>query len=143
MNITRTRQKQGDKNYVDNKVFTEALHKYAVECRNAVEKGESEPVMSNYLGSCIIKMAERLSSTHRFRNYPYREDMVGNAILAAVKYAKNFDGTRFNNGFAYITQILFSHMVVTIKNEKKKYKTEILFVPTMHIHLHHCTFYTL
>lgn len=51
--------------------------------------------------------------------------MVGNAIVAAVKYAKNFDGDRFNNGFAYLTQILFSHMVITIVKEKKKYQTNL------------------
>ena len=72
-----------------------------------------------------MKMAERLSSTPRFRGYTYREEMVGNAIVAAVKYAKNFDGNRFNNGFAYITQILFSHMVITIVKEKKKYHTNL------------------
>lgn len=72
-----------------------------------------------------MKMAERLSSTPRFRGYTYREEMVGNAIVAAVKYAKNFDGNRFNNGFAYVTQILFSHMVITIVKEKKKYQTNL------------------
>lgn len=121
----RVRQKKNDKNYVNNKEFTAELDKYSQECRKAVEDNKQEPRMSRYLGECIIKMAERLALLPRFRGYAFREDMVGNAIVAAVRYAKNFDGSRFDNGFAYITQILFSHMVITIKNEKKKYQTNI------------------
>ena len=54
--------------------------------------------------------------------------MVNNAILAAVKYSHKFDGDRFDNGFAYVTQILFSHMIITIKNEKKKYETNLRLI---------------
>jgi hypothetical protein len=119
------RQRPGDRNYVDNKTFTLALDEYAVACRKANETNQPEPRMSEYIGACILKMSERLSSTPRFRGYTYREEMIGNAIVAAMKYAKNFDGSRFNNGFAYITQILFSHMVMTIKKEKRNYNTNL------------------
>lgn len=125
MTTTVKRQKAGDRNYVNNMEFTKALDEYSRSCREAIANDKREPQMSNYLGASIMKMAERLASSPRFRGYSYREEMVGNAILAAIKYAKNFDGDRFNNGFAYITQILFSHMVITIKNEKKKYKTNL------------------
>lgn len=108
--------------YVCNRTFTVALHEYSQACRVAENNGEALPQMSNYLGECILKMSQRLSLSPRFRNYPYREEMVGNAIVAAVKYCHKFDGTRFNNGFAYVTQILFSHMVQTIKKEKKIYE---------------------
>lgn len=123
--VKRVRQKAGDKNYVNNTEFTKHLDDYSQACRKAVAEGKEEPKMSNILGASIMKMAERLALSPRFRGYSYREEMIGNGILAAVKYAKNFDGDRFNNGFAYITQILFSHMVITIKNEKKKYKTNL------------------
>lgn len=121
----RERQKKGDKNYVNNKEFTIALDEYSRACRKASQENLREPIMSRYLGECIIKMAERLVTLPRFRGYSFREEMIGNAIVAAVRYAKNFDGDRFDNGFAYITQILFSHMIITIKNEKKKYQTNI------------------
>ena len=121
----RIRLRDGDRDYVNNKELTIELDKYSKSCRAAIENGKEEPKMNSYLGASIMKMAERLSMSPGFRGYYFREEMVGNAILAAVKYAKNFDGDRFNNGFAYITQILFSHMVITIKNEKKKYKTNM------------------
>jgi len=119
------RQKPGDEHYVNNREFTLALDKYSVECKKAEADGTDKPVMNRYLADCIMKMAFRLSLTPRFQGYYFREEMVQNAILAAVKYAHRFDGNRFDNGFAYITQILFSHMVITIKNEKKRYKTNL------------------
>lgn len=125
MTEKRTRQRKGDIHYVNNEEFTKQLDSYSQKCRLAAENNTQEPRMNNYLGACIMKMAERLSLSPRFRNYPFREEMVGNAIVAAVRYAKNFDGNRFNNGFAYITQVLFSHMVQTIKKEKQMYRTNI------------------
>lgn len=119
------RQRSGDKNYVNNEQFTKALDQYAVQCRLAHSENKPEPQMPTYVAESIIKMAERLATTPRFSGYSYKEDMIGNAILAAVKYAKNFDGDRFDNGFAYVTQILFSHMVMTIKKEKQIYKTNV------------------
>jgi hypothetical protein len=121
----RKRQKKGDKHYVNNAEFTAALHEYSQECRTANDAGIPEPRMSDYIGGCILKMANRLSLTPRFRGYPFREEMVGDAVIAAVKYAKNFDGRRFDNAFAYVTQILFSHMIMTIKKEKRKYQTNM------------------
>lgn len=121
----RARQKPGDEHYVNNHTFTLALDSYARDCKTAKEKGLEKPVMPKYVAECIMKMAFRLSLTPRFRNYSYRDEMVQNGILGAVKYAHKFDGDRFDNGFAYITQILFSHMVITIKNEKKLYKTNL------------------
>ena len=126
--MKRTRQKPGDKHYVNNRDFTLALDEYARMCKKAEEKGKDKPQMSNYLGDCIMKMAERLSHTPRFRGYSYRDEMVHNGILAAVKYAHRFNGDKFDNGFAYVTQIIFSHFIITIKNEKKKYETNLKLI---------------
>lgn len=117
--------KRNPAHYVNNAEFTVALSEYADSCREAASNDLPEPRMSNYIGECIMKMANRLASSPRFRNYSYREEMVGNAIIAAVKYSKNFNGAKYNNAFAYVTQILFSHMIQTIKKEKKIYKTNM------------------
>lgn len=124
----RKRQKRGDVHYVDNKVFTLALDEYAREFKEATENGEERPVMSNYLGDCVIRMANRLALTPRFRGYSYRDEMINNAILGAMKYMHRFNGDKFNNGFAYVTQILFSHMIQTIKKEKKAYETKLKMI---------------
>lgn len=123
-----TRQKPGDVHYVNNREFTLALDKYARACKEAEENNKELPVMSRYLGESIMRMANRLATSPRFRNYSYREEMISNGVLAAVKYAHRFDGDRFDNGFAYVTQILFSHFIITIKSEKKKYETNLKLI---------------
>tara|TARA_B100002019_G_scaffold249959_1_gene229575 strand:+ start:1619 stop:2218 length:600 start_codon:yes stop_codon:yes gene_type:complete len=128
MTQKRTRQKPGDEHYVNNHEFTLALDEYAQDCKKALAKGKERPVMSRYLGECVYKMANRLSLTPRFKGYMYRDEMVQNAILGAMKYMYRFDGERFDNGFAYVTQILFSHMIQTIKNEKKKYELNLRLI---------------
>ena len=124
----RKRQKPGDVHYVNNKEFSKALDEYSRDCRARIERGDERPVMSNYLGECVMKMAYRLSLTPRFRGYTYRDEMVQNGILAAVRYMHKFNGDKFNNGFAYVTQILFSHFIATIKSEKKKYETNMRLI---------------
>jgi hypothetical protein len=114
--------------YVNNKEFTAALDDYSRRCRAAIDAGKERPVMSRYLGDCIIRMATRLSLKSNFVGYPYRDEMVQDAILAAVKYAYRFNGDRYNNGFAFVTQILFSHMVQRIKKEKKKYLLDLKLI---------------
>ena len=129
--VKRTRQKRGDVHYVNNKEFTLALDTYSRACAHAEENGKAKPQMTNYLGECIIKMANRLASSPRFSGYSYKDEMIQNGILAAVKYAHKFNGDKFDNGFAYVTQILFSHFVITIKNEKKKYETNLRLIQQM------------
>lgn len=128
MTEKQKRQKPGDEHYVNNREFTLALDKYSRMCRDAEKENKPLPQMNNYLGASIMKMANRLAGSPRFRGYSYRDEMVSNGMLAAVKYAHKFDGDRFDNGFAYVTQILFSHFIITIKNEKKKYETNLKLI---------------
>ena len=124
----RKRQKRGDVHYVNNKEFTLALDEYAREYKACVAEDKEKPQMSRYLGECVIKMANRLASTPRFYGYSYRDEMIQNAILGAVKYMHRFDGDRFNNGFAYVTQICYYAFLRRIQKEKKQVfvKQEIL-----------------
>ena len=124
----RTRPKPTSEHYVNNKEFTKALDIYARNCKEKIAKGDKKPTMNKYLGQCVIKMATRLSLSPNFRGYVYREEMIQDAILGAVNYMHLFNGDRFNNGFAYVTQILFSHMVQTIKKEKKKYELNLKLI---------------
>ena len=128
MTVKRKRQKPGDEHYVNNREFTLALDDYSRACKKAEDEGKTKPQMNNYLGDCIMKMSYRLANSPRFSGYSYKDEMIHNGILAAVKYAHRFDGDRFDNGFAYVTQILFSHFIITIKNEKKKYETNLKLI---------------
>ena len=129
----RKRQKPGDEHYVNNRTFTLALDDYSRACKKAEEEGRQKPRMNNYLGECILKMSNRLANSPRFSGYSFKEEMIHNGILAAVKYAHKFNGDKFDNGFAYVTQILFSHFIITIKNEKKKYETNLKLIQSAEI----------
>jgi len=133
MTEKRTRQKPGDAHYVNNREFTLELDKYSRACSEAEANGKPKPQMNHYLGECILKMANRLAGSPRFRGYSYREEMIANGIVAAVKYAHKFNGDKFDNAFAYVTQILFSHFIITIKNEKKKYETNLKMIQEAHL----------
>lgn len=129
MTNTRERQKPGDRNYVNNKEFTKALDKYAREQRKYMEENDGARIqMPDYVAECIMKMSRRLCTTPRFSGYPFKDEMIQNGIYAAIKYCHSFDGSRFNNGFAYVTQILFSHFIMTIKSEKKMYETKLKMI---------------
>jgi hypothetical protein len=122
------RQTKDSPHYVNNKEFTAALKEYSAECQRCDAEDIERPIMSRYIGECIIKMSNRLALRPNFIGYPYRDEMVQDAILAGVRYAGNFKGDKFDNGFAYITQVLFSHMVQRIKKEKKKYMLDLKLI---------------
>ena len=131
--VKRKRQKPGDEHYVNNREFTLALDKYSRECKEAEAEGKIKPRMNSYLGDCIMRMSYRLANSPRFSGYSFKDEMIHNGILAAVKYANRFNGDKFDNGFAYVTQILFSHFIITIKNEKKKYETNLKLIQAAEI----------
>lgn len=104
--------------YVDPKDFKDAIRKF-------YETDKFE----NYLGECINKIAAGLSYNSKFRDYTYRDDMVGDAIIkmyAALKN-KNFDVNSEYNPFSYFTTIAFRAFINRIKKEKRLHKAESEF----------------
>jgi len=65
-------------------------------------------------------IAEGLSHKPGFINYPFRDDMVGDAIENCVRYAHNFDSDKYSNPFAYFTQICYYAFIRRIGKEKKQ-----------------------
>lgn len=103
--------------YVDNKKLSAALIDWLTTDKDAR--------MPEYIGECIVKIAQNIGKSHKSRNYTYNDDMVGEAILNAVKYIKNFSKsveTREGkpNGFGYISMMCENIFKQTIKREKKE-----------------------
>lgn len=108
--------------YVDNKKFYEEilLHKKRVE--EAKEKGLEEPRLPNYIGECIYKIADKLSTKPCFINYSYRDEMVSDGIENCIMYFHDYDPDRGMNPFAYFTQIIYYAFLRRIgKEEKNRY----------------------
>ena len=89
---------------------------------------EGKPTISNYLGSCFLKIATHLSYKPNFVNYMFREDMISDGIENCVQYIHNFDPEKSRNPFAYFTQIIHYAFLRRIQKEKKQLdiKTKII-----------------
>ena len=114
------RGKRKSEHYVNNKEFLEALVFYRAQCARAEEAGESRPRITNYLGSCFLKIATHLSYKPNFVNYMFREDMISDGIENCVQYIKNFNPEKSSNPFAYFTQIIHYAFLRRIQKEKRQ-----------------------
>jgi len=125
--MTEKKQKPKKIHYVDNQKFLEEMIVYKGKCKDAKNRGESEPQISEYVGECFMKIANRLSFRPNFINYAFREDMISDGIENCVQYIRNFDPEKSRNPFAYFTQIIYFAFIRRIQKEKKqlyiKYKT--------------------
>lgn len=106
--------------YVKNDDFLIALKDYKIKVREAEESGEPKPKIPDYLGECILKIAQHLSYKPNFINYTYRNDMISDGVENCLKYIDNFDPEKSSNPFAYFTQIIYFAFIRRIKEEKKQ-----------------------
>jgi hypothetical protein len=118
---------KNSKHYVDNEKLLTSLIEYKEQLKVAEKEGLPKPRVSEYIGECILKVAEHLSRRPNFLNYPFREDMVGDGIENCLLYVANFDPKKSKNPFAYFTQIVWYAFIRRIQKEKKqlylKYKS--------------------
>jgi DNA-directed RNA polymerase specialized sigma24 family protein len=107
-------------NYIDNKKFFEKIKVWKDLLNSNLESGEKKPPITEYLGQCFWDIAEHLSHKSNFVNYPFREDMVGDAVENCIMYAHNFDPEKSKNPFSYFTQITYYAFIRRIEKEKKQ-----------------------
>ena len=108
--------------YVDNKKFLAAIVERKEQLKDAEETGEPKPRITNYLGECILKIANHLSYRPNFINYTYRDEMISDGIENCLQYIDNFNPEKSKNPFAYFTQIIYFAFVRRITKEKKQQK---------------------
>ena len=106
--------------YVNNKEFLAAISDYRQKVHAAKESGDPRPRVTNYLGSCFLKIATHLSYKPNFVNYMFREDMICDGIENCLQYIDNFDPEKSKNPFAYFTQIIYYAFLRRIQKEKKQ-----------------------
>ena len=112
--------KKKSEHYVNNKELLEALIVYREKVAIAKEKGLPKPRITNYLGSCFLKIATHLSYQPNFVNYMFRDHMISDGIENCVQYIHNFDPEKSRNPFAYFTQIIHYAFLRRIQKEKKQ-----------------------
>ena len=114
------KKKKKKHHYVDNKKFLEAIIERKKLIAEAEAQGEPKPQISNYLGECILKIANHLSYRPNFINYTYREEMISDGIENCLQYIDKFDPNFSTNPFAYFTQIIYYAFIRRIQKEKKQ-----------------------
>ena len=106
--------------YVDNAVFLEAMIEYKRQYKVSKNNNEELPIISEYLGSVFLKIAQRLSFRPNFINYAFKDDMISDGIENCLHYIHNFDPEKSSNPFAYFTQIIYYAFIRRIQKEKKQ-----------------------
>ncbi len=106
--------------YVNNKEFLAAMVEYKKSVNEAKKAGKDKPPVTDYIGSCFLKIANHLSYRPNFINYTFRDDMISDGIENCLQYLDNFDPKTSNNPFAYFTQIIYYAFVRRIQKEKKQ-----------------------
>jgi hypothetical protein len=86
----------------------------------AESKGLPSPVIPNYLGECVLKIATHLSYKPNFVNYSYREEMISDGVENCIQYMSNFDPDKSSNPFSYFTQVIWFAFLRRIAKEKKQ-----------------------
>jgi len=85
-----------------------------------MEETDDKPPISNYIGSCFLKIAQGLSYRPNFINYTYKDEMVADGIENCLQYIENFKEEKSSNAFAYVTQIIYFAFLRRIHKEKKQ-----------------------
>ena len=125
--MAKRKTKTNKIHYVDNAKFLEAMIEYKNEYNEAKKNNKELPMISEYLGSVFLKIAQRLSFRPNFINYAFKNDMISDGIENCLHYIHNFNPEKSNNPFAYFTQIIYYAFIRRIQKEKKqlyiKYKS--------------------
>ena len=105
--------------YVDNKKLYQAIVEYRKVIKECEQNGKERPPIPRYVGECMLLIAKRLSTKPNFVNYPYREEMISDGIENCVCYFDNYNPDRYDNPFAYFTQIIYYAFHRRINKEEK------------------------
>ena len=127
------RTKRQSIHYVNNADFSTAVVEYVKEVRIAKANEEQLPIVTNYIASCFLKIAEGLSHKSNFIRYTYREEMVMDAVENCLKAIENYNletATRTGkpNAFAYFTQITLYAFLRRIAKEKKQQDIKLKYL---------------
>ena len=119
--------------YVNNKEFSQAVVDYVKTVREAREKGKDDPIVTDYIARCFLKISEGLSHKSNFVRYTYREEMVMDAVENCLNAIGNYNieaATRKGkpNAFGYFTQICWFAFIRRIKKEKKQQDVKLKFL---------------
>lgn len=75
--------------------------------------------LTEEMGKMFVTLVKRYASIPRFSGYSYNDDMQSFALLTLVKVWKGFNAEKYNNPFAYFTQITH-HAFHQLDNQERR-----------------------
>ena len=126
-------------NYVNNEQFSNAIHEYNLKKKKAIEEGLPLPRVTEYIGSCFIKMSEGMAMRANFNRYTYKQEMINDGVENCLRYIGNYDldketRTGSPNAFFYFSQIIYYAFVRRIKKENKQTEIKNAIIESMDIY---------
>lgn len=106
--------------YVDNEEMLAAYIEYQARRKTAIAAGEPEPVLTRYLGECILKICRHTAYKYNFINYSFRDEMISDAIENCLRGINSFDPEKSKYIFSYYTTTAWHAFVRRIQKEAKE-----------------------
>ena len=90
------------------------------ELKNELLKYKETKIVSEELGSMLLKIAKKFSMRPNFKKYSYREEFVSNAVFRMLEQLDKLDLNHPKcNPFAYLTQMCYYKFIEKISKENK------------------------
>ena len=122
--LENNRVQKSKKEYVDNKMLYQEFVKYYAKKQEWIAAGAigRKPPLSEKIGQAIMDISQRRCYSRNFIGYTesWKQEMVSDAIETCVMYAHNFNPDKYNNPFAYLTQLVTNAIINRIKKEHKQ-----------------------
>lgn len=107
--------------YISNKELQVEFLAYHKKKLEWAEQGrETRPPLSEAIGKAIMMIAQRRTYSRNFIGYTqmWKESMIDDAVEACVRYVHNYNPEKYDNPFAYVTQIVNNALINRIRIEK-------------------------
>lgn len=111
-------QKKKPRHYVNNRDLYEVMKKFHSDYQHAKQHGQPLPPVPEYVGRCILAIADRYARKPSFVRYPFIEEMMMDGVENVLKYIHRFDPNKSENPFAYFTQTIYNAFLRRIDMEK-------------------------
>lgn len=106
--------------FVDNVVMLEEIKKSKARLAEKPELGQA--AVTRELMNMLILMVDRYATKGNWSGYSYLEDMKSDAKLNLYMKWHRFDEERYDNPFAFYTQVIYHCFIGTLTKEKKQRK---------------------
>lgn len=115
--------KKKDNHYIDKKEFYDEMAAFKQDPENIrlVEAGK-RPNIPDSIARKILLLCERHSYNYKFGDrFPFRDEMVLDAVETCIRYIWNFDETKYDNPYGYFNLCISREFIKRIKKEKKDF----------------------